>query len=63
MWNLKDLGVNIIMGIGLRVLAKSKEPWWFVEILGLKTKKQQPGCRAPQYFLRNILSRVSMESN
>jgi hypothetical protein len=60
---LKDLGVNIIIGVGLRVPAKSKEPGWIVEILGLKMKKRQPDCRTPEYFLVHILACGYMESN
>jgi hypothetical protein len=51
---LNDLGVNIIMWIGLRVRAKNQEPGWVTEILGLKTKKRQPGCRIPNANILNV---------
>lgn len=53
---LKDLGVNITMGIGLRVRGKSKELGWSVDILGLKTKKRQVDCRTPNASVLKINS-------
>ena len=31
----------------LRLCADSRGPSWVIEIMGLKTKKRQPGCRTP----------------
>ena len=45
---LKDLGVYIIMSIGLRVCAESQGLSWVTGILGLKTEERQAGpdrCR------------------
>jgi len=38
---LKDLGVYIIMSIGLRVCAESQGLSWVTGILGLKTEERQ----------------------
>jgi len=44
---LNDLGVNIITETWPQILAECGAPGRFAAIVGLKTKKRQPGCRTP----------------
>ncbi|PYT54517.1 MAG: hypothetical protein DMG43_05950 [Acidobacteria bacterium] len=50
---LKDLGVNIIMEISVRVRARSHAPGWFTQICALKRKSgRQAAAFQMQVFLR-----------